>query len=156
MSTRTPRELDGDVARRPDFKSSGSCSNLMAPGFRPCRWSDKLTTMTQGNEEGVQLSDRARHKEEGVGGALPNQPMERTLPRCALQRRSSARWADAVRIVPLRKVVTFQIRSTTLRVSIRARRPNDDCSRKLEPVLWLAWSRPTSAEQEQGMLKSPE
>ena len=31
----------------------------------------------------------------------PNQPMERTLPRCALQRRSSARWADAVRIVQL-------------------------------------------------------
>ncbi len=40
---------------------------------------------------GVQLRSRAKQMKEAVGVALPNQPMERTPPRCARLRRSSAR-----------------------------------------------------------------
>jgi hypothetical protein len=44
---------------------------------------------------GVQLRSRAKQMKEAFGVALPNQSMERTPPRCARLRRSSARWADA-------------------------------------------------------------
>ncbi len=40
---------------------------------------------------GVQLRSTAKQLKEAIGVALPNQPMERTPPRCARLRRSSAR-----------------------------------------------------------------
>jgi len=41
------------------------------------------------------MNIREQRKEELANRLPPNQPFERTLPRCALQRRSSARWASA-------------------------------------------------------------
>ena len=40
---------------------------------------------------GVQLKLESKRMKEAVEVALPNQPMERTPPRCARLRRSSAR-----------------------------------------------------------------
>jgi hypothetical protein len=40
---------------------------------------------------GVKLMSKVKQAKEAIAAALPNQPMERTPPRCALRRRSRAR-----------------------------------------------------------------
>ena len=65
------------------------------PGFEACWRCATAVLMTRWNEKAVRMRHRVMKMKEGRKGALPNQPMERTLSCCALQRRSSARWVDS-------------------------------------------------------------